>query len=381
MSLYKPELAPETLAAQALGEIARPYHDLAPPIHLSSTFERGADGGYPGGRLYARDFSPAYDQPEALLARLEHGAEALLFSSGMAAATAVLQTLRPGDRILASRTMYWALRNWINQFAEQWQLALTFYDDSSLDDLTAQLRAEPPQLLWIETPANPSWSVTDIAAAAQLAREVGAFVVVDSTSATPVHTQPLTLGADLVLHSATKYLNGHSDVVAGALVVREDGPRWRMIRRNRNLGGAILGPFEAWLLLRGMRTLHLRVRQSSASAMTIAHALHGHPGLEAVLYPGLPSHPQHAVAVRQMQDGFGGMLSIRTTGGETRARQVTGRLEVFKRATSLGSVESLAEHRASVEGPGSPCPADLIRLSIGIEATDDLLRDLLQALE
>ena len=373
-------LSPETLTAQALGRVSPEFRDLAPPLHPSTTFERAADGSYPGGRVYSRDASPAYDQAEALLTELEGGHQSLLFASGMAAATAVLQTLRPGQTVLAPHDMYWALRNWLQAFCQHWGIGLVFYDNACVDDLAAKLRATPPRLVWVETPSNPRWDLTDIAAAATLAREVGAQVVVDSTVATPVLTRPLALGADIVMHSATKYLNGHSDVVAGALVAREDSDTWQAIRRHRNLGGGVLGPFEAWLLLRGMRTLHLRVRRASTSALAIARALDGHPGLVGTLYPGLPSHPGHAVACRQMQGGFGGMLSIRVAGGEPAARAVAGRLRVFKQATSLGSVESLAEHRASVEGPGSACPPDLIRLSIGIEAEADLLADLLAAL-
>jgi len=373
-------LSPETLAAQALGQVSPPFHDLAPPVHLSTTFERAADGSYPGGRVYSRDASPAYDQAEALLCALEGGHRALLFASGMAAATAVLHTLKPGEAVVAPRDMYWALRNWLQAFCAQWGIGLAFYDNASTDDLADTLRAVRPRLLWIETPSNPLWDLTDIAAAVALAREVGARVAVDSTVATPVFTRPLALGADIVMHSATKYLNGHSDVVAGALVAREDSDLWQTIRRNRNLGGAVPGPFEAWLLLRGMRTLHLRVRQASASALAIAQELEGHPGLIRTLYPGLPSHPGHALACRQMQGGFGGMLSIRVAGGEQAARAAIGRLRVFRQATSLGSVESLAEHRASVEGPGSACPVDLIRLSVGIESAADLLADLRAAL-
>lgn len=372
--------SPETLAAQALGQVCPPFHDLAPPVHLSTTFERAADGSYPGGRVYSRDASPAYDQAEALLCALEGGHRALLFASGMAAATAVLHTLKPGEAVVAPRDMYWALRNWLQAFCAQWGIGLAFYDNASTDDLADTLRAVRPRLLWIETPSNPLWDLTDIAAAVALAREVGARVAVDSTVATPVFTRPLALGADIVMHSATKYLNGHSDVVAGALVAREDSDLWQTIRRNRNLGGAVPGPFEAWLLLRGMRTLHLRVRQASASALAIAQELEGHPGLIRTLYPGLPSHPGHALACRQMQGGFGGMLSIRVAGGEQAARAAIGRLRVFRQATSLGSVESLAEHRASVEGPGSACPVDLIRLSVGIESAADLLADLRAAL-
>jgi cystathionine gamma-synthase len=276
--------------------------------------------------------------------------------------------------------MYWALRKWLLDLAEHGRIQLAFYDNADIADVERQLAAAPTRLLWVETPANPTWELTDIRAAAALARQHGAMTLVDSTVATPVLCQPLALGADIVLHSATKYLNGHSDVVAGALVTREDSPLWQRIRVMRNLGGAILGPFEAWLLLRGMRTLHLRVRAACANALQLATELEQHPAIAQVLYPGLPSHPQHATAVAQMNGGFGGMLSIRLRDGEGRARDVAARVQVFKRATSLGSVESLIEHRASVEGPGSRCPTDLLRLSVGIEPVADLLADLTQAL-
>lgn len=373
-------LSPDTLAAQALGWVAPEHRDLAPTLHPASTFERAADGSYPDGRVYARDHSPAYDQAEALLAALEGGHQALLFASGMAAANALLQALEPGAHLLAPRIMYWGLRNWLQTLAERGQITLDFYDNADHNALSAKLRARPPRLLWIETPANPTWEITDIAAACA-ARTPGTLVAVDSTVSTPLLTRPLALGADFVMHSATKYLNGHSDVVAGALVCREDSPLWQRVRQQRAVAGAVLGPFEAWLLLRGMRTLALRVRHACASAQRIAETLHGHKRLAQVLYPGLPSHSGHAVAAAQMQGGFGGMLSIRVAGGESAAMAVAGRLRVFKRATSLGAVESLVEHRASVEGPGTICPPDLLRLSIGIEATDDLIADLHQALD
>lgn len=378
MSDHLPSL--ETLTVHGLGRSAEPYRDVVPPIHLATTFERAGDGSYPGGRVYSRDASPAYDQAEEVLRQLEGGVQALLFGSGMAAASAVLQALEPGVRIVAPHSMYWALRKWLLEFAANWRIEVAFYDNADLADLERQLGAAPTRLLWIETPANPTWEVTDIRAAAELAHRQNATVVVDSTVSTPVLSRPLELGADIVLHSATKYLNGHSDVIAGALVTREDNAFWQRIRTIRALGGAVLGPFEAWLLLRGMRTLHLRVRAASAGALALAEALTRHPALSHVLYPGLAQHPGHKVAAVQMQGGFGGMLSIRLAAGEERAREVAARLRVFKRATSLGSVESLAEHRASVEGPGSSCPPDLLRLSIGIEPVEDLLADLEQAL-
>ncbi|WP_341646345.1 trans-sulfuration enzyme family protein [Thauera sp. SDU_THAU2] len=370
----------ETLTVHGLGQVAEPYRDIVPPIHLATTFERAADGSYPGGRLYARDGSPAYIEAEEVLRQLEGGTQALLFASGHAAATAVLQALDAGERVVAPHSMYWALRKWLLDRAEHGHIQLAFYDNADLDGLRAQLAAAPTRLLWIETPANPTWEVTDIRAAVALAREHGAMTVVDSTVATPVLCQPLALGADIVMHSATKYLNGHSDVVAGALATREDSPLWQRIRAMRNLGGGILGPFEAWLLLRGMRTLHLRVRAACANALRLATELEAHPAISQVLYPGLPSHPGHAVAAAQMSGGFGGMLSIRLKDGEAKARDVAARVQVFKRATSLGSVESLIEHRASVEGEGTRCPPDLLRLSVGIEPADDLLADLRQAL-
>jgi cystathionine gamma-synthase len=381
-SASAPAWRPETLSAQGLGWEAPPFQDLAPPIHVATTYARDAEGALSGGRMYARDQSPAFDQVEALLARLEGGRAAMVFASGMAAATAVFQTLGPGQRVLAPRAMYWALRGWLLEQGVAWGLEVELYDNGRLEDLAARAHRAPTHLIWVETPANPGWEITDIAGAAAIARAVAAPLVVDSTVAATVHTRPLALGANLVMHSATKYLNGHTDVVAGALVTSEpDGSLWQRLRRVRSGGGAILGSFEAWLLLRGMRTLHLRVRAASDSAHTIAARLARHPGIAEVLYPGLDGHPGHDVAARQMRGGFGAMLSVRVRGGERAAHDLVCALRLFKRATSLGSTESLAEHRAAVEGPGSICPPDLVRLSIGIEHVDDLLADLESALD
>jgi len=375
-----PKLHPETLAAQGMGRVADPYRDIVPPLYMSTTYERGADGTFPGGRVYSRADNPSYDQAEALIAALEGAAAALLFASGQAAAAAVFQALAPGAGVLAPRSMYWALRKWLLEFAAPWGLAPEFYDNASLDDLAQKARSLRPRLIWIETPANPTWEITDIAAASDIARQVGAVIAVDSTVATPLLTRPLELGAHIVMHSATKYLNGHSDVIAGALATARDDAQWQRIRYLRGGGGAVLGPAEAWLLLRGMRTLHLRVGAACASAQAIAVRLQRHPRLFEVLYPGLASHPGHEIAARQMRGGFGAMLSLRVKGGESAAKTFCAKLRVFKRATSLGSVESLAEHRASVEGPGTYCPADLVRLSIGVEHVDDLIGDLERAL-
>jgi cystathionine gamma-synthase len=370
----------ETLAAQGTGRVAVPYRDIVPPIHAATTYERGADLSYPGGRVYSRADNPTYDSAEAMIAALEGASAAMLFASGQAAAAAVFQSLAPGDRVLAPLRMYWALRKWLLEFAGSWGLDVELYDNASPDDLAAKARARPPRLIWIETPANPTWDVTDIAAACEIGRDVDAIVAVDSTAATPMLTRPLELGAHIVMHSATKYLNGHSDVVGGALATARDDELWQRIRYVRSGGGAVLGPFEAWLLLRGMRTLHLRVAAASANALAIAQRVSGHPKVSRVLYPGLPTHPGHAVAAKQMRGGFGGMMSLRIAGGQSAAIAFAAQLRVFKRATSLGTVESLAEHRASVEGAGTLCPPDLVRLSIGIEHLDDLMGDIEQAL-
>jgi cystathionine gamma-synthase len=343
-------------------------------------YERKPDGTYRFGRVYTRADNPTYDHAEQLLAALEGGAGCALFASGSAATTAIFQSLLPDDHVLVSRTLYWGIRKWLAEFAVDWHLEVEFIDTSDLDQVQAAIRPGRTRLLWLETPANPTWEITDLAAAAKIAHAADVRVAVDSTVATPVLTRPIELGADLVVHSATKYLNGHSDVLAGAVVTAHRDPFWERIRSWRRNAGAVLGPFEAWLLQRGMRTLFVRVRRASETALTLARHFHGHPALTSVLYPGLPSHPGHEVAVRQMTGGFGGMLSIRVAGGEEQAMAVAAAVRVFKRATSLGGVESLIEHRRSTEGPSSPVPDDLLRLSIGLEAPEDLVADLEAAL-
>lgn len=372
---------PQTLAAQAMGFVDAETKAIVPPLHTATTFIRDPDNQYRSGRVYGRDDNPTYDHAEAVLASLEGGAEALLFGSGMAAATAVFQALAPGDHVVAPRVMYWALRHWLLGFAKHWGLAVDIVDTDRLDRLRAAVQPGRTKLVWIETPANPTWVVTDIAAAAEIAHAAGARLAVDSTVATPVLTRPLSLGADIVMHSATKYLNGHSDVVAGALVTRAKDELWSRIALLRAQLGGILGPFEAWLLLRGMRTLFPRVEAASRAALAIATHFVDHPRIEAVLYPGLGNDPGHAVAAKQMHGGFGGMLSVRVKGGEKAAIDAAARVQVWKRATSLGGVESLVEHRASVEGANSPAPPDLLRLSAGLEHVSDLIADLEQAIE
>ena len=376
-----PEFTPRTLAAQAMGRIEPGTRAVVMPLHVSTTFIRDPDNGYSSGYSYARPDNATVREAESILAMLE-GAEAgaLLFGSGMAAATAVFGALEPGDHVVAGTVMYWALKRWLREEAPRRGLTLTFVDTADLDALRAAVAPGRTRLVWIETPGNPLWTVTDIAAAAEIAHAAGARLAVDSTAASPVHTRPLERGADIVMHSATKILNGHSDVVAGVLAGARADAFWDRIRGIRAGSGGILGPFEAYLLMRSLRTLHLRAAAQSAGALRLAERLSGNPLVTHVLYPGLPDDPGHAIARRQMRDGFGFMLSIRVAGGEAGAIATAARVQLWKRATSLGGVESLIEHRASVEGPGSPCPPDLLRLSTGIEDTEDLYGDLDQAL-
>jgi cystathionine gamma-synthase len=369
-----------TRTAQVLGWIDAETRAVTPPVHPSSTFIRDPDNQYRAGFTYGRDENPTYKPAENLLADLEGGEDAMLFSSGMAAATAVFMALSPGDRVIASPVMYWGLKKWLLETAQHWGIGVDFVAPWDTDALASAVTAGNVKIVWLESPANPTWRVADIARAAEIAAAAGARLVVDNTVATPVLTQPLKLGADIVMHSATKYLNGHSDVVAGALIAGRTDDFWAKVRTQRHDGGAILGSFEAWLLTRGMRTLFLRVEQSCRNAMALAEHFNDHPGVTEVLYPGLPSHPDFVVARRQMQGGFGGMLSLRIAGGEAAAVAVAAKVELWKRATSLGGVESLIEHRASIEGPGTPVPGDLLRLSCGIESAEDMIADLEHAL-
>ncbi len=383
MEIKKTQLAikPESIAAQALGWIDEKTKGVVEPIYTSTTFIRDPDNQYRTGRVYGRDQNPTYDQAEAVLTALEGGHASLLFASGMAAATAVFQALSPGDHVLAPQVMYWSLRNWLKNFATHWGLRVEFIDMTLPDAVRAAIQPGKTKLVWIETPANPLWTITDIALTCEIAHANGAIVAVDSTVGTPVLTQPLKLGADIVMHAATKYLNGHSDVIAGTLTTREDNPTWAAIRGIRAQLGGVLGPFEAFLLTRGMRTLYPRVRTACVSAQKIAEYFEKHPLVAEVMYPGLPSFAGHAVAATQMTGGFGGMMSLRVRAGETAAIATAANVQLWKRATSLGGVESLIEHRASVEGAGTPAPTDLLRLSVGIEATNDLIDDLEQALK
>jgi cystathionine gamma-synthase len=369
----------QTLVAQALGAYEPVTRAIVPPIHMAATYLRDADNGYRAGYVYGRTDNVSLQQVENVIAALEGAEEALVFGSGMAAATTVLLALERSTHIVASQVMYWGFRSWLREIG-RYGHRVTFVETSDLEAVRAAVRPGETGLFWIETPSNPLWTVTDIAAVSEIAHQANAILCVDSTVATPIFTRPLALGADIVMHSATKYLNGHSDLIAGALAVSRDGPLWARIRKMRGQHGSALGPFEAWLLMRGMRTLDIRVRAQAKTAAWLAAQLVGHPAVAEVLYPGLPHHVGHDVALRQMSGGFGGMFSLRIRKGECAAIAVAAKVDLWKRATSLGGVESLIEHRASIEGTGSPCPGDLLRFSCGLEDADELYLDLTRAL-
>jgi len=375
----KSRFTAQTLVAQALGVHEPVTKAIVPPIHMAATYLRDPDNGYSSGYIYGRTDNVSVQQTQDLIAALEGADEALLFGSGMAAATTVLLALEKPTHIVASQVMYWGFRSWLREIG-RYGHSVTFVETSDLDAVRAAVRPGETGLFWIETPSNPLWTVTDIAAISEIAHAADAILCVDSTVATPIFTRPLSLGADIVMHSATKYLNGHSDVIAGALATVGDNPLWSRIKKMRGQHGSVLGPFEAWLLMRGMRTLDVRVRAQAKSAAQIAHQLVGHPAIARVLYPGLEDHPGHKVALRQMTGGFGGMFSVQIKNGEKASIAVAAAVELWKRATSLGGVESLIEHRASIEGEGSPCPGNLLRFSVGLEDPEELYFDLARAL-
>ncbi|AMJ59626.1 trans-sulfuration enzyme family protein [Bosea sp. PAMC 26642] len=368
-----------TIAAQSLKGLTSPDNGLVSPIHFATAYVRDESYAYPTGHVYGRSDNPTLQQAETLLCAMEGGDDAMLFGSGMSAAMAVVMAFDQPTHVLASSQMYYGLRRWL-QAIGRFGHTFAFCDTSDLGEVEKALAARHPGLVWIETPSNPAWSITDISAVCTLAHDVGAIVCVDSTIATPVLTRPLAHGADLVMHSATKYLNGHSDINAGALVAATQDALWARIRDWRAEQGIALGTVEAWLLARSMRTLHLRVSAQSQTAALLAGRLQGHPAVARVLYPGLPSHPGHVVAARQMSGGFGGMLSIQVKGGQAKALQVARKTSLWKCATSLGGFESLIEHRATMEGADAQCADDLLRLSVGLEDPEDLLRDLETAL-
>lgn len=372
---------PGTLAAQALHRTDKETGAVIAPLHASTTFLRDGQNQLVGARDYRRPEGPTEQHASAILTALEGGADARLFGSGLAAAAAVFDTVEPGAVIVAQSQMYYGAKKLLQRLESQNRITLVLFDPSVDGDLAAKAREHRPEMIWIETPANPSWAIVEVAAAADIARETSAVLAADGTCAPPCTTRALDLGADLVMHSATKYLNGHSDVLAGAVVTKAKDARWERLCEGLSLSGAVPGSLESWLLVRGLRTLFVRFERQSANAMALAQALEGHPKLEAVLYPGLPSHHGHAIAARQMTGGFGGLLSVIVKGGAPTAAKLAAATQVFFQATSIGGVESLIEHRKPIEGPQSPTPDGLVRLSCGIEHADDLIGDLMQALD
>ena len=368
----------ETLAVHAGHAVDPATGAVTPPIHLSSTFERAPDGGYPSGHVYTRTSNPNRAAIEQALVQLEGGAAAIAYGSGSAATLAVFQALAPGDHVLAPIDAYYGTLRQLREIFAPWGLEADVVDMTDLDAVRRALRPTT-KIVWLETPSNPLVRVVDIARLAELAHSVGARCVVDNTWATPVLQRPLHQGADLVMHSTTKYLGGHSDLLGGMLVSGANDEFVERLLLLQKLGGAVPSPFDCWLLLRGIRTLPWRMRAHCDNAGRIARYLDAHPKVEAVHYPGLESHPGHQIARRQMS-GFGGMLSVQIRGGREAALELTRRLTLFTRATSLGGTESLIEHRASVEGPDTLAPDNLLRVSVGLEHPDDLIEDLEQAL-
>lgn len=369
----------ETLAVHAGRAVEPGSGAVTPSITPSTTFERAADGTFPHGHIYTRSSNPNRDALETALAALEGGADALAFGSGQAATAAVLQTLAAGDHVLMPLDLYHGTRHLVQQVLARWGLTADFIDMTAITSIEAALRPNT-KLIWVETPSNPLLQMVDIAAVAALAHAHGARCAVDNTWATPILQHPFALGADLIVHSTTKYIGGHSDVLGGAVIVN-DAAWAASLRDVQKLSGAVPSPFDCWLLLRSLPTLPYRVRAQTENAAALAGFLSTHPRVNVVHYPGLSTHPGHALAARQMSGGFGAMLSFEVAGGQTAAMAVAARTRLFTRATSLGGVESLIEHRASVEGPDSLTPPGLLRVSVGLEHRDDLIADMAQALE
>lgn len=349
------------------------------PLHLSTTFHRNDDGSYPRGYIYSRNNNPTRDLFEKTMALIEGGQDCASFSSGMAATHAIIQALPPGSHILLPDDVYHGLTNIADNLFANWGISFSTVNMSNLDEIIRHITSKT-KLIWLETPSNPMLQISDIRSISKLAKDHGLYVVVDGTWTTPLLQKPLDLGADLVMHSVTKYLAGHSDVLGGAVISKDHSPLSEAIRTIQQSCGAVMDPFSAWLTMRGMRSLSSRLRVQCQSAHTLAEFLAQHPGVQQVYYPGLDDHPEHSIATLQME-GFGAMLSIEVNGDAKRAFSVAAKTKIFQRATSLGGTESLIEHRASIEPETSKTPDNLLRLSIGLEYIDDLLEDLNQALQ
>lgn len=368
----------ETLAVHAGHGVDPATGAVVDPIHLSTTFEREADGTYPRGYLYSRNGNPNRNGLETALAALEGGEVCATFGSGLAAVTAIFQGLQPGDHVLAPLDIYHGTANVLKHLFAKWQVSASFVDMTQLDVVAAALQPNT-RIVWIETPSNPLLQCVDIAALADMAHQAGARAIADNTFASPVLQRPLALGCDMVMHATTKYLGGRSDVLGGAVVSRLNDDAFAQVRTAQLFGGGVPSPFDCWLVMRSLPTLPYRIQAHCANAMKVAQFLDSHPKVSKVHYPGLENNAFHALAKKQMS-GFGGMLSFEAKAGKEAAMAVAQHVEVFTRATSLGGVESLIEHRASIEGPDSKTPQGLLRVSVGLEHADDLIDDLSQAL-
>ena len=369
----------ETQAIHATNLVDETAGAIATPIFLTTTFARDADGSYPKGHMYSRNSNPNRDALEKGLAVLEGGAKAFAFASGLAAVSAVFQCMKSGDHVLMPAVGYYASMKLAEEIMGPWGLQMSQVDMENLEAIKGAIKPNT-KLIWVETPANPLLGISDIQAICTLAHSHGIFVGVDNTFTTPILQNPISLGADIVMHATTKYIGGHSDVLGGAIIMKEENDWSARIKRVQILMGATQNPLDCYLLARGLKTLPLRMREHSASALALSQKLEKHIAIEKVHYPGLVSHPQHELAKRQMPHGFSGMISIQIKGDEANARRVASKLTLFQQATSLGGVESLVEHRRSIEGPDSKTPGNLLRLSIGLEHADDLWEDLDQAL-
>lgn len=369
----------ETKAVHAGRHLDRATGAVTPAIHLSSTFERQPDGSYPTGFAYSRDGNPNRNALEECVCALEDGHEAAAFSSGSVATMTIFQALSPGDHVIAPNDLYYGIRLLLRDTFIPWGLEVTFVDMTDVSQTKSAVRRNT-KLVVAETPSNPLIKVTDIRKTAEIAHEAGAYFVCDNTMATPILQRPLNLGADLVVHATTKYLSGHDDVTGGIVVAKQGNELFQKIRKLQKIGGAIPSPFDCWLTLRGINTLPCRVRGHSDNALKVAEFLNDHPAVEKVLYPGLSNDPGHSIASQQMSL-FGGMMSVQIKGGREKAMAVAAKVKIFTRATSFGGPHSLIEHRASIEGPGTKTPDNLLRLAIGLENVDDLIEDLAQALE
>lgn len=368
----------ETLAIHAGREIDGASAAVTPPIHLSTTFERASDGSFPHGYIYTRSDNPNRSALETCLTQLEGGVEAAAFASGSAATLAVFQALKTGDHVIAPQDAYYGTAQILTKLFGDWGLQATFVDMTDLTQIEAAVQPNT-QVIWIETPSNPLLRITDIRQIVALAQRIGARTLCDNTWASPILQRPLELGVDLSLHSTTKYLGGHSDLLGGAIVTGHEDPFWKRIREIQRTGGAVPSPFDCWLLLRGIQTLPYRMRAHCDHAEAIAQFLVTHPRIKAVHYPGLKTHPGHEISAQQMSRA-GGMLSFQVRDGKEAAFDLIAHLQIFRRATSLGGVESLIEHRASIEGPNTQTPDDLLRVSVGLEHPHDLINDLEQAI-